>query len=98
MQAVLALSARFVHEAEADAVAFLEGCDFVAEVFDDADALVAEDAAGVEEVLVSAADAGVGDADEDVVVVEGAGGGGLGDLAGLGAAEDFEGDFFGRHW
>lgn len=97
--AVLACSADGAQVGEADAGPDLQRrvdhAGVGAELLDDADSFVSEDAPGVEVVLVCAAEAGVCGFDVHLVWFLGAGGGGGGDFAAGGAAVDGEGDHFG---
>lgn len=88
---LLAATARVVLVTPADAVTLLENGAVRAELLDNADTLVAETHVGMIVVEVSTAETGGGDLEEDLVALEsGLLGGGLDDLAGLGALVDGE--------
>lgn len=92
LEALLAVSARVVLVTPANAVTLLEDGAVGAELLDDTDTLVAETHVGLVVVEVSTAETGGGDAEKDLVALEGGLlGGGLDDLAGLGALVDGEG-------
>lgn len=69
-QALLAVAALVVLVAPADAVANLQGLDLGAKLLDDTDTLVAKSHVGAAVVEVSAAKAGSGDLDEDLIILE----------------------------
>lgn len=95
-EALLAAAAGVVLVAPANAVTLLEDLAGRAELLHNADTLVAETHVGVVVVEVSAAETGGGDLEEDLVALEGGLlGGGLDDLAGLGALVDGEGRHLG---
>jgi hypothetical protein len=95
-EALLAVTARVVLVTPANAVTLLEDVAVGAELLHDTDTLVAETHAGLLVVEVSTAETGGGDAEEDLVALElRLLGGGLDDLAGLGALVDDEGRHLG---
>jgi len=90
-EALLAVTARVVLVTPADAVTLLEDGAVGAKLLHDTDTLVAETHGGLVVVKVSTAETGGGDAEEDLVALEGGLlSGGLDDLAGLGALVDDE--------
>lgn len=95
-EALLAAAAGVVLVTPADAVTLLQDGAVGAELLDDTDTLVAETHVGMVVVEVSTAETGGGDLEENLVALEGGLlGGGLDDLAGLGALVDGEGRHLG---
>jgi hypothetical protein len=90
-KALLAVAARVVLVTPANAVTLLEDGAVGAELLHDTDTLVAETHVGMVVVKISTAETGGSDAEQDLVALEGGLlGGGLDDLAGLGALVDDE--------
>lgn len=90
-EALLAVTARVVLVTPSNAVTLLQDGAVGAKLLHDTNTLVAETHAGMVVVKVSTAETGGGDAEEDLVALEGGLlGDGLDDLAGLGALVDDE--------
>lgn len=84
-QALVAVTAGVVKVSPSDGVSLLEAGDTGAELLNYTSTLVAETHVDALEVLIGTAESGVGDLDENIVALDLTGGGGLDNLALLGA-------------